>query len=102
MIVKFEAYGLDKDSLNLFLDYLSFRKLRTKPGFTCSKWSKIRCGIPQESALGPLLFNIFIDDIFMIIEQLDICNFADDNTLFSCRKRLTKIKEDLIFDTKSI
>ena len=38
----------------------------------------------------------------MIIEQLDICNFANDNTLFSCRKRLTKIKEDLIFDTKSI
>ena len=62
----------------------------------------IRRGIPQGSILGALLFNIFINDIFMIIEQLDICNFADDNTLYSCRKRLTEIKENQVSDTKSI
>ena len=38
----------------------------------------------------------------MIIEQSDICNFADDNTLYSCGKRLTEIKENLVSDTKSI
>ena len=38
----------------------------------------------------------------MIIEQSDICNFADDNTLYSCGDRLTEIKENLISDTKSI
>ena len=38
----------------------------------------------------------------MIIEQLDICNFADDNTLYSCGERLTEIKENLVSDTKSI
>ena len=38
----------------------------------------------------------------MIIEQSDICNFADDNTLYSCGERLTEIKENLICDTKSI
>ena len=48
------------------------------------------------------MFNIFINDIFMIIEQSDICNFADDNTLYSCREKLTEIKENLISDTKSI
>ena len=84
LIAKLEAYGFDNGSLNLLLDYLSFKKQSTKVGSAYSKWSKIRRGIPQGSILGPLLFNIFINDIFMIIEQSDICNFADDNTLYSC------------------
>ena len=36
----------------------------------------------------------------MIIDQLDIWNFADGNTLYSYGERLTEIKENLIFDTK--
>ena len=64
------------------LDYLTFRKQRTKVGSAYSKWSKIRRGIPQESIFGPILFIIFINDIFMIIEQSDICYFADDSTLY--------------------
>ena len=98
LIAKLEAYGLDNDSLNLLLDYLSFRKQRTKGGSAYS----IRRGISQGSILGPLLFNILINDIFMIIEQSDICNFADDNTLYSCEERLKEIKENLVSDTKSI
>ena len=65
------------------LDYLTFRKQRTKVGSAYSKWSKIRWRIPQGSILGLYLVNIFINDIFMIIEQSAICNFADDNTLYS-------------------
>ena len=99
LIAKLEAYGLGNGSLNLLLDYLSFRKQRTKVGSAYSKWSNIRRGIPQGPILGPLLFNIFINDKFMIIEQSDICNFADDNTLYSCGERLTEIKGNLIFDT---
>ena len=38
----------------------------------------------------------------MIIEQSDICNFADDNTLYSCAERLTEIKENLVSDTRRI
>ena len=102
LIAKLEAYGLGNSSLNLLLDYLTFRKQRTKVGSAYSKWSKIRRGIPQGSILGPMLFNTFIYDIFMIIEQSDICNFADDNTLYPCGKWLTEIKENLIFDTKGI
>ena len=98
--------SLNLSSLNLpqiiTQSYLSFRKQRTKVGSAYSKWSKIRRGIPQGSILGPLLFNIFINDIFMIIEQSDICNFADDNTLYSCEERLTEIKENLVSDTKRI
>ena len=54
-----------------------FREQKTKVGSAYSKWSKIRRGIPEGWILGPILFNIFIYDIFIIIEQSDICNFAD-------------------------
>ena len=37
----------------------------------------------------------------MIIEQSDICNFADNNTLYSCGEKLTEITKKLIFHTKS-
>ena len=82
-IAKLEAYGIGNCSLNFLLEYLTFRKQRIKNGSAYSKWSKIRRGIPQRSILGLILFNIFINDIFMIIEQSAICNFADDNTLYS-------------------
>ena len=38
----------------------------------------------------------------MVIEQSAVCNFADDNTLYSCEEWLTEVKENLIFDTKGI
>ena len=102
VITKLEAYGFDNGSLNLLSHYVSFRKQRTRVGSAYGKWSKIRHGIPQWSILGSLLINIFINDTCMIIDQSDICNFADDNTLYSCREMLTEIKENLISDTISI
>ena len=47
LIAKLDAYGLGNGSLNLLLDYLSFRKQRTKVGSAYSKWSNIRREIPQ-------------------------------------------------------
>ena len=81
-VAKVEAYGLGNCSLNFLLDYLTFRKQRTKVDSASSKWSKIRRGILQGSILVLNLFNMFINDIFMITEQSAICNFAD-NSLYS-------------------
>ena len=52
-------------------------------GSAYSNWSEVLRRIPQELILGPLLFNIFITDIFFFIEKSEICNFANDNTLYS-------------------
>ena len=102
LIAKLEAYGLDVGSLNFLLDYLSLRKHRTKVGSSFSKWSEICRGIPQGSILGPLLSNIFINGISFFVGKSEICNFANDNTVYSCEKDLAKIKEDLICTMKNI
>ena len=69
MVAKLEAYDLAKESLQLISDYLSYRKQRTKTGSAYSHWANIIRGIPQDSILGFLLFNIFMNGIFLSLKS---------------------------------
>ena len=98
LVAKLEVYDIDKTGLNLIYNYLSNCKQRTKINSWYSDWYDIVRGVPQGSILGPLLFNLFINDLFLFIERTNICNFADDNTVYSCQNDLKTILEDLRYD----
>ena len=84
LIAKLNTYGFGYNALKLIFDYLSRRRQRVKINDTLSKWSNIACGVPQGSILGPLLFNIFINDILYFMNNTKITNYADDNTPYIC------------------
>ena len=95
LIVELHAYGIRGTSLKLLTNYLSNRFERTKIKGEFSTWEELLTGVPQESVLGPLLFNIYPNDLFYIVEYTDICNFADETTPHSSSTNINEAKTNV-------
>ena len=78
--------------------HLRNRYQRCKIGDLFSEWERIIAGVLQGSILGPLLFSIFINNVFLYIENSDLCTYADDSTLYASEESLSMIIENLKAD----
>jgi exonuclease III len=93
LIAKLEAYGFGDSALETMYSYLSDRWQRTKVNTSFSTWKELLSGVPQGSVLGPILFNIYLNDLFY--QLVDVCNFADDTTLYACDTKLDNVLNQL-------
>lgn len=96
LLAKLYAYGLSMDALEMIRSYLVGRKQCVKIGNECSDFEIVQRGVPQGSIIGPLLFNVSINDLFYFLEgKSDLYNFADDNTMSNASKDMNVVKASL-------
>ena len=78
-------------ALRLMQNHFSNPKQRTKINTEYSSWEEILFGVPQGSILGPLLFNIFLCELFLIMNNIELASYTDDNTPYAIGNNIEKL-----------
>ena len=99
LIAKLTAYGFNNESFKLIRYQLTNRWKRTKTNKIFSRWTELLQGVPEGSVLGPTLFNIYLNDLFFLVDYTEVCNFADDTTFFACDNDLGSLINRLEHDS---
>ena len=93
LLSKLKHYGIQENALQLLSSYLKDRSQYVQLDNVISSSHAVICGIPQGSVLGPLLFNIYINDITEASTKFDFIRYADDTTLTSILENFGKISD---------
>ena len=81
LIFKLKKLGIVGEMIVILSSFLTDRKQRVTMDGVCSDWADIESGVPQGSILGPILFLVYINDLFDEVSS-DIRIFADDTFIF--------------------
>ena len=95
LIAKLNAYGLLLSALKFVHNYCQRRKQRTKNGIAYSLWEQIAPRVPLALTLGPLLFNIFLCNLFWSTETNYFTNYVDDTTPYVIGNDLGEVVSEL-------
>lgn len=101
LLMKLQASGLSIDVLNWFKSYLSDRQQLVDVSGTYSSNSKITCGVPQGSILGPLLFLIYVNDMSAVVKN-KLLLYADDSGILVTGKSLFVVEKALTDDMELV
>ena len=83
LLAKLKAYGFTHDALETMTAYLTGRRQRVKLDGVYSSWRTVKTGVPQGSLLGPLLFNLYVNDLNYFITSTSLRLYADDTTHYA-------------------
>ncbi|KAL9965454.1 hypothetical protein ACROYT_G029256 [Oculina patagonica] len=95
LLAKLSAYGVGDAATEFLHSYLSERKQIVKVNGIFSDWLPVYCGVPQSSLLGPLLFNIFINDLNFVVQVSSLRLYADDTTTYASDSNTTALELSL-------
>jgi hypothetical protein len=102
LIKKLEYYGIRGVALQWLTNYLTNRMQCTEIGDTQSELELIKCGVPQGSVLGPLLFLLYINDIVLSSKLFKFTLFADDTSLYYSCKNIQNLERTLNHELSNI
>ena len=94
LLLKMPSLGFSREVIDWYKSYLSSRKFHVNFHDKFSTSSDLRCGVPQGSILGPLLFLLYINDMPQAVD-CDLFLYADVTCLLFQHKDLERIKEEL-------
>ena len=100
VIAKLRAYGMSENASALILSYLSSRQQRVKLLNVKSEWACLQKGVPQGSIMGPLIFNVFMNDIYLSIVNTNLYNYADDNSMAAIGRTKLEVIQCLKLDAE--
>ena len=79
--------------------YRKNRKQRVRVESSTSEWLHLKRGVPQGSVLGPVLFNLFVNDLYAAINTCDMYNYADGNTISACCDSKQQVIDTLVAES---
>ena len=94
-LANLETYGFTYESLKLINSYLTDRKFRTKVNSSYSSFLDLLIVVPQGSILGPLLFNTYISDLFLFLDDDNAPSYADDTTPYAMKKSTLQVLKEI-------
>lgn len=95
LIKKLQRYGITGIALTWLSSYLENRKQYVEIQNNKSQLLQVICGVPQGSVLGPLLFNLYINNICEVSQIVETILFADDTNLLCCGENLEKLLDTM-------